>query len=218
MKINAINNYQINRNQKAKAKSNTNFEGVKFKFDIRRSFNPEFFIKNNNLDSPAKVMEFNKTLDSKLRELNHIVNTVKLPKILESILRSRGIYLENENYTAAINKRIWPEDTENTMFAIKEPGRNLYIDGFHRSINQQGELKYCEDIEKLLYYLYCLTEAAQGCAHYSSPFAYNNFGVFLEEELLKRPGLKTFIKECEQKQNKIREEKANEIKALADLL
>ena len=218
MKINPINNYQINRNQKAKANSNTNFEGAKFKFDIRRSFNPEFFIKNNNLDSPAKVMEFNKTLDSKIQKLNHMVNTVKLPKILESILLSRGIYLENENYTADINKRIWPEDTEYTMFVVKEPHHNLYIDGFPRRINQQIILKDCVDIEKLLYYLYSLTEVAQGRRAHSGPFFYNNLGVFLEEELLNRPGLKTFIKECEQKQNKIREEKANEIKALADLL
>ena len=215
MKINPINNYQINRNQKAKAKSNTNFEGVKFKFDIRRSFDPEFFIKNNNLDSPAKVMEFNKTLDSHLRELNLKVNTVKLPKVLESILLSRRIYLENENYTADINERIWPEDTEYTMFIAEN---QLYFDGYPWSINQQVECEDCQDIEKLLYYIYTLTEAAQGRAGYGSPFAYDNLGDFLEKELLNRPGLKTFIKECEQKQNKIREEKANKIKALADLL
>ena len=155
MKINPINNYQINRNQKAKAKSNTNFEGVKFKFDIRRSFDPEFFIKYNNLDSPAKVMEFNKNLDSELRELNLMVNTVKLPKILKSILFNRRIYLENENYTADINKRIWPEDTENQLADILIEAHQLLI-GYEDAGQPFKEDKglyfdYCDHLEREAY-------------------------------------------------------------------
>ena len=120
MKINPINNYQINRGQKAQAKSNPNFEGVKFVLDKQSPALIEA-IKRSCV-SPKEFLWYKNRFDAVINKLNHYLNKEVLPRYLT---RDFVYYIENgkicrnnddlkiyqEKYPDNILEKIWPKDT-----------------------------------------------------------------------------------------------------------
>lgn len=108
MKINPINNFQFNRKQKAQAKNNPIFEGVRFVPD--RALAEKYLSNSGQLTSISL-----KKIAAKFKNISDYVNKKILPMVLAKkimpYVNNNTVFPDNVK-NEDLAKILWPEDTD----------------------------------------------------------------------------------------------------------
>lgn len=146
MKINQINNYQINRSQKAQTriKSNPNFEGVKFVLD-KTSPSLLDIVKINRNASNQEILNFKNILEKSVDMMSKKINTeiprcvgvVLKPYFKSGVLNEKiipGVYTNSWQELDSpcfeiLAKTLWPQETKIPLSYVKKHcgALNAYI-------------------------------------------------------------------------------------------